>query len=214
MTNNPHLSTTVQFLGPPPEEVGVATILIHGRSQQPADMFALAQRIGLADMPYLALEAADSTWYPNRFMAPVADNNPSLDFAIECVAYTVDTLQKMSIPQDKIVFMGFSQGACLACEYVYRNAGAYGGLIALTGGLIGPQGMTWSSTASLEGTPILMSNGDQDEWVPLGRTTETSQVFEVMGADVTLKVFPEREHLVTDEEIYLARSLLQRLLTP
>ncbi|MGY3306216.1 phospholipase/carboxylesterase [Pseudomonas sp. PvR086] len=214
MTNNPHLSMPVRFLGPSPEEVGVATVLIHGRSQQPSDMFAIAERIGLADMPYIALEAADKTWYPNRFMAPIADNNPWLDFALDSIASVLSALEKTSIKREKIVLMGFSQGACLACEYVYRNAGAYGGLISLTGGLIGPEGMTWSTTANLAGTPILMSNGDLDEWVPLQRTAETSQVFKEMGADdVQLKVFPDRPHLVTDEEIDLARSLLQRLLT-
>lgn len=214
MTNNSHLSMPVHFLGPSPEEVGVATLLIHGRSQQPSDMFAIAERIGLDEMPYIALEAADKSWYPNRFMAPVADNQPWLDFALDSITFALTTLEKMSIKREKIVLMGFSQGACLACEYVYRNAGAYGGLISLTGGLIGPEGMTWSTTANLAGTPILLSNGDQDEWVPLQRTAETSQVFIEMGADdVQLKVFPDRPHLVTDEEIDLARSLLQRLLT-
>lgn len=214
MTNNPHLSMPLHFLGPSPVEVGVATVLIHGRSQQPSDMFAIAERVDLADMPYIALEAADKTWYPNRFMAPVAENTPWLDFALDSIATVLSTLEKTSIKRDKIVLMGFSQGACLACEYVYRNAGAYGGLISLTGGLIGPDGMTWSTTANLAGTPILMSNGDLDDWVPLQRTTETSQVFKEMGAgEVQLKVFPDRPHLVTNEEIDLARSLLQRLLT-
>lgn len=214
MTNNPHLSMPVHFLGPSPEEVGVATVLIHGRSQLPSDMFAIAERIGLDEMPYIALEAADKTWYPNRFMAPAADNQPWLDFALDSITSALTSLEKMSIKREKIALLGFSQGACLACEYAYRNAGAYGGVISLTGGLIGPEGMTWSTNASLAGTPILLSNGDQDEWVPLQRTAETSQVFKEMGANhVQLKVLPDRPHLVTDEEIDLARSLLQRLLT-
>lgn len=214
MTNNPHLSMPVHFLGPSPEDIGVATVLIHGRSQQPSDMFAMAERIGLDEMPYIALEAADKTWYPNRFMAPIADNNPWLDFALDSITSVLTTLEKMSVKRENIVLMGFSQGACLACEYVYRNAGAYGGLISLTGGLIGPEGTTWSTPARLAGTPILLSNGDLDDWVPLRRTTETSQVFKEMGADeVQLNVFQDRPHLVTNEEIDLARSLLYRLLT-
>ncbi|SCZ06045.1 MULTISPECIES: alpha/beta hydrolase [unclassified Pseudomonas] len=215
MTNNPHLSMPVHFLGPSPKKVGVATILIHGRNQQPSDMFAMAERIGLDDMPYIALEAADKTWYPNRFMAPVADNSPWLDFALDSITSVLTTLEKMSIKREKIVLLGFSQGACLACEYVYRHASAYGGLVSLTGGLIGPEGMTWSTAADLSGTPVLMSNGDQDEWVPLQRTVETSAVFKEMRAsNVQLNVFPDRPHLVSDEEIDSVRSLLQRLLAP
>lgn len=214
MTNNPHLSMPVHFLGPSPEEVGVATVLIHGRNQQPSDMIAIAKRIGLDEMPYIALEAADKTWYPKGFMAPIEDNSPWLDFALDSITSVLATLEKMSIKQEKIALLGFSQGACLACEYVYRNAGTYGGLISLTGGLIGPEDMTWSTIANLAGTPVLLTNGDQDEWVPLQRTAETTQVFKEMGADgVQLKVLPDRPHSVTDKEIDLARSLLQRLLT-
>ena len=39
--------------------------------------------------------------------------------------------------------MGFSQGACLACEHVYRQRRRFGALVALTGGLIGPPGLRW-----------------------------------------------------------------------
>ncbi|KAF1311060.1 Esterase [Pseudomonas sp. SG-MS2] len=213
MTTNPHLSKSIHFLGPQPGEVGVATVLIHGRHQSPADMFAVAQRIGLDEMPYLALEAADNTWYPNRFMAPVEENSPWLDFALDSITTALTTLEQMSVKREKLVLLGFSQGACLACEYVYRNPGTYGGLISLTGGLIGPRGMTWSTGADLGETPIVMTNGDEDEWVPLERTKETLQVFTQMGGRGRLSIFPKRPHEVSDVEINLARSLLQRLLT-
>lgn len=213
MTTNPHLSKSIHFLGPLPNEVGVATVLIHGRNQSHSDMFAVAQRIGLDEMPYLALEAADNTWYPNRFMAPVEDNSPWLDFALDSVTSALTTLEQMSIKREKVVLLGFSQGACLACEYVYRNPASFGGLISLTGGLIGPKGMTWSTSAGLGGFPIVMTNGDEDEWVPLERTRETHQIFTEMGASARLSVFPKRPHEVSDVEINLARSLLQRLLT-
>jgi len=45
------------------------------------------------------------------------------------------------IPQKRVVVLGFSQGACLATEYVYRNSARYGGIAALSGGLIGPDEM-------------------------------------------------------------------------
>ena len=55
MANNPHLFRGPHFLGPSPEDAGAATVLIHGRNQGPADMFALAKRLDLHDMPYIAL---------------------------------------------------------------------------------------------------------------------------------------------------------------
>lgn len=175
-------------------------------------MFSIARRIGLRNMPYIALTAAQRSWYPNRFTAPITDNEPSLSHALESLEHLVATLGKLGIGKDRIVFLGFSQGACLVCEYVYRNAARWGGLIAFTGGLIGPGDTCRDSSSRLEGTPVIMSNGDQDEWVPLERTSDSARIFNEMGAQVQLQVFPGRAHLVNDEEIASARALLNDLL--
>lgn len=212
MLFNAHLSKQAQYVGPAPEVAGLVTILIHGRNQQPSFMLEVAERIGLDDMSYAAIEAADNTWYPYGFMARLKDNNPSLDYALERLDHLIRELEAKSIKRENIVLLGFSQGACLACEYVYRNPERYGALIALTGGLIGPSGTIWDEVDSLCGTPVFMSNGDRDEWVPLHRTQESAQVFERLGAHVQLEVFPGRAHLVNDQEVEHARLFLERLM--
>lgn len=211
MDRNPHLDTLVRTLGPRAEDVGVATVLIHGRSQGPADMLALAERLDLEGMPYVAVEAAQASWYPNRFMAPLSDNQPWLDFALERLEQLIRNLERRGIKRTNIALVGFSQGACLASEFVYRNAQRWGGLIAFTGGLIGPEETTWTTSRQLDGTPVLIGNGDQDEWVPRKRTEQSAEVFGLMGGDVQLKIYPGRSHEVSDDEVERARAVLARL---
>ncbi|WP_408598419.1 alpha/beta hydrolase [Pseudomonas sp. PLMAX] len=211
MNENIHLGLPTQVSSLAPETAGAAIILIHGRTQSPADMFAIAEQINLNGMPYIAVEAAGKSWYPDKFMAPLENNQPFLDFALERLDLLVSQLVEQGIPRSKIALVGFSQGACLACEYLYRNPQRWGGLIAFTGGLIGPVGMTWEKQVKLESTPVLLTNGDNDPWVPLPRTEETLEVLQAMGAKTQFKVYPGREHQVSDDEIDLARNMLQEI---
>ncbi|MCY1548637.1 Phospholipase/Carboxylesterase [compost metagenome] len=187
-------------------------MLIHGRNQGPADMLTVAERIDLDGMPYVAVEAAQASWYPNRFMAPLSENQPWLDHALERLEQLIRNLERRGIERANIALLGFSQGACLASEFIYRNPQRWGGLIAFTGGLIGPETTTWTTTGQLDDTPVLIGNGDQDEWVPKQRTEQSADVFARMGGDVQLRIYPDRPHEVSDDEIERARVLLARLL--
>lgn len=186
----------------------VVALLIHGRGQSPGDMIHIAQRMALPDVAYLALPAWQSSWYPESFLAPLEANQPRLGFALDRIERQVRDLEAMGCRRDQIALVGFSQGACLASEYVLRNPGRWRALIAFTGGLLGPQGTTWENLGALDRTPVLLSNGDTDPWVPWSRVEETARVFERMDGDVSLSLFPGREHMVCDAEIAAARDIL------
>src|SRR5208283_1420320 len=89
---------------------------------------------------YLAPEASGHSWYPNSFLAPIAKNQPWLNSALNLMEEVVGRAVEAGIPRERIALLGFSQGACLATEFVARNATRYGALVAFTGGLIGPPG--------------------------------------------------------------------------
>jgi predicted esterase len=189
----------------------LSAVLIHGRDRTPAEMIGLAESIHLPEVAWRALQTSRGTsWYPGRFMDPLHENQPHLDRALERVDEAVRALEAAGVPRRRIALVGFSQGACLACEYVRRHPRRWAALIAFTGGLFGPEGTAWDAAASLEGTPALISNSDQDEWVPWSRTRETAAALRRMGADVALKLYPGRNHIVSDDEIDEARVILQR----
>lgn len=211
MPLNPHLGETVVRSSHIVRPGGSAAVLIHGRGQTPEFMLEVASRINLGDLPFVAPSAAGKSWYPNRFTDPLENNQPDLDWALERIRLAVNALEGEGILRSRIALVGFSQGACLASEFVYRNAGRWGALIALTGGLIGPQGTAWDVGKSLENTPVFIGNGDSDPWVPLWRTRETADIFRAMGASVAERTYPGREHEVCDDEIASAREILCRI---
>ena len=198
--------------GAEPGGAPLSAVLIHGRDRTPAEMIGLAELIDLPQVAWRALEAPSRSWYPGRFMDPLHENQPHLDKALARVEQAVLALESAGVPRRRIALMGFSQGACLACEYVRRHPGRWGALIAFTGGLFGPDGSAWESGAPLDGTPALISNSDQDDWVPWSRTRETAAAFQRMGAEVTLKLYPGRDHVVSDDEIDEARAILRRVM--
>ena len=112
---------------------------------------------------------------------------------------------------EQILLLGFSQGACLVAEFAARHAARYGGVIVFTGGLVGPPGTTWDYSGSFEGTPVFLGSSDVDAHVPKTRVDESAAVFTRMGAEVTERMYPGMGHLVNDEEISFAQSLIDRV---
>jgi phospholipase/carboxylesterase len=199
--------------GPPVGSVGAATVLLHGRNRDPNDMLDLAERVALPGMPFVAIPAHAGTWYPESFLAPLARNEPHLGWALARVESVVCELEREGAARGRIAIVGFSQGACLACEYVFRTPTRWGAVAALTGGLIGPPETEWVPTGALAGTPLLLATSDVDAWVPLDRVAATEKVFRSMGGAVDFRVFAGREHLVSDDEVVLTRALLAPLLS-
>ena len=198
--------------GGDPGGAPLSAVLIHGRHRTPEEMVGLAKRIGLPDVAWRALRAPGGSWYPDSFLAPLDVNLPQLERTLARVEQEVQALEALGVPRRRIALVGFSQGACVACEYVRRHPRRWGGLIAFTGGLFGPAGSAWEGPHLLDETPVLLSNSDRDEFVPWTRTQETAAVFRRMGADVTLELYRGRDHVVGDEEIAEARTILRRAL--
>jgi predicted esterase len=190
------------------DEASAAVILIHGRDRSPGEMIELAKRLDVPGLAWRAPAAAGGSWYPQRFMAPVEANQPQLDEALARIDHEVRLLRAAGFGREQIVLLGFSQGACLAAEYVYRHPARWAGLIAFTGGLIGPEGTAWDRRGRLDETPVLLTAGDPDDWVPWSRMEETAAVFRAMGGRVSLTSYPGRDHLVCDDDIAAGRELL------
>jgi len=189
-------------------------ILIHGRGQDPRDLEGqIVARVGLPDVAYVAPEAAERTWYPNGFMMPVEQNQPRLDFALARVAALADDLAARGMPYEEQVIFGYSQGACLASEYVFRRRQRVAALCAFTGGLIGPPGTPWEATDALfDGMPVLLGGASQDPWVPAERMLDTAAVFRRLGARVDAPIYPSAAHEINDDQIGRARAILIEIL--
>ena len=205
---DPHGNQPVLTAGASLKNASTVVILLHGRGASAEDIMGLAGEMYDERIAYLAPQAAENRWYPYSFLAPIAQNEPALSSALKKVGSLVESALQAGMAQERVFFCGFSQGACLSSEFVARNPARYGGLIALTGGLIGPPDADLHHPGNLAGMPALLSSGDPDPHVPWERVEATAQQLTAMGAVVKLQRLPGRPHTVLPQEIKAARELI------
>jgi phospholipase/carboxylesterase len=208
MVSDPHRDQPVLTLGVGLSQAVAAVILLHGRGASAEDILGLATEMHDERFAYLAPQAAGNAWYPYSFMAPIEKNEPWLSSALAKVGTIVQQAVAAGLSRDRIFVCGFSQGACLSSEFVARNPARYGGLIAFTGGLIGPPDADLHHKGDLAGMPALFSSGDPDPHVPWSRVLESAEQFTAMGAVVTTQRYPGRPHTVLPQEIKSARDVI------
>jgi phospholipase/carboxylesterase len=208
VVSDPHRDQPVLTLGAKLTQATAAVILLHGRGASAEDILGLATEMYDERFAYFAPQAAGHSWYPNSFLAPLEKNEPWLSSALAKVGAIVQEAVAAGVSRDRIFLCGFSQGACLSSEFVARNPTRYGGLIAFTGGLIGPPDADLHHEGDLGGMPALFSSGDPDPHVPWSRVLESAEQFTAMGAEVKTQRYPGRPHTVLPQEIKSARDLI------
>ena len=209
--SDPHAGQPIAMAGLPLAESRRAVVMIHGRNASPRNILDLVPLLHRPDFSYVAPAAASNTWYPFSFLEQVDRNEPYLTSALSRLERVVADIQAAGISGERIVLLGFSQGACLAAEFAYRHAQRFGGMVLFSGGLIGPPGTTWHSSRSFGGTPVFLGCSDIDAHVPQWRVDESAEVFHRMEAVVTKRIYPGMGHVVSDDEIRAAQSLLDQI---
>jgi len=119
--------------GAPIESARRVAIFIHGRGASAEDILGIAPELGTDDVAYLAPQAAGNTWYPNSFLSPISQNEPGLTSALAVIGALVKKLATDGYAPERIIILGFSQGACLGLEFAARNAQRFAAIVALSG---------------------------------------------------------------------------------
>ena len=208
MTADPHGKQPIVQAGAPLSDAAGVLILLHGRGGSAEDILDLGRALAPSSYTLLAPQAEGHTWYPYSFLAPRTQNEPYLSSALARVRAAVESCTRAGVSASAIVIAGFSQGACLATELVGRNPQRYGGLLAFTGGLIGPPGEPIELEGDLAGTPVLLSSGDPDPHVPWARVQQSAELLEGIGGRVSLRRHPGRPHTITAVEVNAAREIM------
>ena len=195
--------------GPQPADARLAMILVHGRGDSAAGILGLADEFEADDVCWLAPQAAQNTWYPYSFLAPIDSNQPGLESGLRVIAGLVATLERDGVPAARVGLMGFSQGACLAQEFAARHARRYAAIVGLSGGLIGPPDTPRDYGGAFDGTPVFLGCSDIDPHIPVERVNESADVFRRMGAQVDERIYPGMGHTVNADEIAAVNQLLR-----
>jgi phospholipase/carboxylesterase/glyoxalase family protein len=209
----PHAGQRVMHAGAPLDTARAVMIMVHGRNAAPENILELTDVLDRPQFAYVGPAAAGGTWYPYSFMAPREQNEPGISSGLAVIESLVTTLIARGFAAERIMLLGFSQGACLTSEFAIRHPRRYGGVMALSGGLIGPPGTTWDDvTTSLDGTPVFLGCSDVDPHIPAERVRESEAVFRRLGAAVTRKLYPGMGHVVSGDEIENVQRVMDEVL--
>jgi len=211
--HDPHQGQTVRMAGAPLNRAQAAMLMIHGRGAKAEDILVLTNQLAQPGFAYLAPQAAGNTWYPNRFLMPIAENEPWLSSALSFIDSVLAEIIAAGIPPERVMLLGFSQGACLTLEFAARNAKRYGGIVGLSGALIGPDDTPREYAGSLAGTPVFLGCSDVDLHVPKERVDQTAEVLQKLGGKVTKRLYPNLDHSVNQDEIDFVRGMMQALVS-
>lgn len=207
-TDDPHDGQPIRTAGASVEDADAAVVLIHGRGARADGMLQFAREFGRTGLHYAAPQAHRGTWYPNSFLAPVERNQPHLDAALAHVGRAVEHVRSGGLPDERILLVGFSQGACLVSEFVARDPKRYAGLVLLSGGLIGADGTDFDYDGDVDAMPFFLGVSDDDPHIPVSRAEETVEVFKRLDADVRFDEYHGRGHGIFEEEIAYLRELV------
>ena len=206
---SPHQSQPIRTAGVSIHHAKAAMLMVHGRGARAEDILSLADQLDFPEFAYLAPQAADNTWYPNRFLNPISENEPWLSSALAFVGDVFAQIVQAGIPPERIILLGFSQGACLTLEFAARNAQRFGGVVGLSGALIGPENTPRDYAGSLAATPVFLGCSDVDFHVPKERVHQTAETMRVLGGVVTERLYPNMDHTVNQDEIKFVRGMMQ-----
>lgn len=193
-------------------------VLLHGVGADAASFLTVGRALASA-LPhgevvvpdgFQAFDGAPSgrQWFSIR---GVTEQNRALrvrQAAGEVSAWIDAALAARGLPADRVVLVGFSQGAIVANWLALHRRPAPMAVVSLSGRLAddGP------APGDPAPAPVLLVHGARDGVVPVASADEAARGFQARGARVRVRVFPGLGHNVDDEVILAARAFLLEVL--
>jgi len=205
-----------------PSQASFGLVLIHGRGAGAADILGFGEALALPDLAMAAPEAPGRTWWPTSFLAPTAEMEPYVQNGLGQIDEIVKGYEAAGLSRDRIGVLGFSQGACLAAEYLARHGSGLGFGFILSGGVVGTADADTGSNPALygfgdkvlsydtdlNGAHVYMSCHTSDPHIPHKRFLDTVSVLRDAGAKVQDRSKPGQGHGIDEEDLAQVRAAL------
>lgn len=167
---------TLKFARKGPEKASGLVIFLHGYGADGADLLGLADVLA-PHLPGVAFVAPDAPercvgggfgfqWFPIPWLdgSPQAAAEAGLVAAAEDLNGFLDAqLAAEGLAPDRLVLVGFSQGAMMSLHVAVRRAEPVAGVVAISGRLLAPERLEADAVSK---PPVLLVHGDQDPVVP------------------------------------------------
>lgn len=208
--------------GRKPSDARFGLVLIHGRGAGAADILGFGEALALPDLAMAAPEAPGRSWWPKSFLASTAEMEPYVQNGLGEIDEIIRGFETAGLSRDRIGVLGFSQGACLAAEYLARHGSGLGFGFILSGGVVGTADADTGSNpalygfddklldydTTLDGTHVYMSCHTGDPHIPHKRFLDTAGVLRDAGAKVQDRSKPGQGHGIDADDVAHVRAAL------
>lgn len=194
-------------------------VLIHGYGSNGDDMIGLAGMVQpmLPDAAFVAPDAptqlptmADARqWWPIvSFSAAERDVGavmaaPSLD------AFLTEELRAAGLPDDRLLLVGFSQGAMMALHVGLRRASPVAGIIGISGMLVAPSRLPEEIVCR---PPVLLIHGTEDGVVPFRSLDTAASALRATDVQVETHISSGVGHSVAPDGLSAAIAFARHVL--
>lgn len=195
----------------------LTAIVIHGLGSNEEDLLGFAGPLALpvrlvaprAPIPMPHGWGAGYAWYEfGPGARPVLEG---FEHGLQGLIRLVDDVKRRhDVPADKLVVLGFSQGAVMTMATALSIPDEIGGIVAMSGYFPEPDG--WQRPATdVSGLPALFTHGLHDPIVPVQGSRDAAAKFRELGAAVQHEEYP-MAHEVSPECLLTVRNwLLERI---
>ena len=177
-------------------------LLLHGVGADGRDLIELGREWAAAAPDALFLSPDAPQPYAEAPMGrqwfPLADRRPAvLAAAIRAGTPALhgmiaDALAREAVPPERLVVMGFSQGAMMALHAGLRLPVPPAGIMAYAGALLDPATLAAEGTRPLP--PVLLVHGASDDVVPPRGSQAAAELLDSLGARTSLLLLPGVGH--------------------
>jgi len=195
-------------------------VLVHGYGSNGDDLISLAAMIqpSLPDAAFVAPNApsqipgmaAAHQWWPIETFsmaeraAGAAAAAPGLD------AFITEELKNAGLASDRLLLVGFSQGAMMALHVGFRRSDAIAGIVGISGMLVAPEQL---KPDILSRPPVLLIHGTEDDVVPFRAMELASTALAEVGVPVETHVSPGVGHSIGPDSLAATTEFARRVLT-
>lgn len=187
---------------------GVVLLMLHGTGGDEHDLLPLARAL----RPGAAILSPRGNVLENgmpRFFRRLAEGVFDLaDLAFrtdELAKFVGDAVAKYAIDREKIVAVGFSNGANIAASLILKHPGVVKSAI-----LLSPMVPFEPTTQpDLNGTSVFIGAGRNDPIIPLAQVERLARLLRDGGTDVTTYLHPNG-HTITNDEFAAAKQWISR----
>ena len=167
-----------------------AIVAIHGWTGNVNSLKPLSKQWRYAETTWIFIEGPYSaepkgfSWFKGN-----DEDGWEYDESFDILNHTIQSLIEDGYQYKHIYMLGFSQGACLAMEFMIRQKFSIGGVIAISGFIKNKSSFKESKNILSKDTQILLLHGQKDNTIDAKESTIAFKLFVDLGFKTDIHIF-------------------------